>query len=353
MADAVAQCPGAPRSLLRWLLERCLLAVATLLGISLLTFLVIDLAPLDRAALEVASQNAQGALTEPQARAQALQQLRIRYGFVDAATQAPVPVLVRFGHWLARAVRLDLAGPGEDPRLFWRRLRSALPVTLLLGGLSLALALGLGVLLGVWLGMRAGSRIDRGVTMLLFVALGLPEVLIATLLLLLFGSASLGWLPTAGLRSDGAKELPALTRFIDLVWHLILPVTVMAIGPLLLVARFLRESVARAAASRPALNLRVLGLEPHLQRRRLLRLGFAPLATLCGSLLPLLVGGSIVVETVFSIEGVGRLAFNAVRIKDQAMVMTITLLVSIVTLGALMLSDLLHRLADSRVRLAA
>jgi peptide/nickel transport system permease protein len=353
MADAVATRTAAGRSLPQWLLLRCLLAIPTLLGISLLTFLVLDLAPLDRAALEVANQSEQGALTEPQARAQALQRLRIQYGLVDPATLAPVPVLERYRRWLVGAVGLELAGPNEDPAQFWRRLGDALPVSLLLGGLALAVALGLGVPLGAWLGMRAGGRIDRAVTLLLFVALGLPEVLLATLLLLVFGSAGLGWLPTAGLHADGAEQLPALARLVDLLRHLALPVAVLAIGPLLLITRFLRESVARAAAATPALNLRVLGLEPQLQRRRLLRHGFAPLATLTGSLLPLLVGGSIVVETVFSLEGIGRLAFIAVRDKDQAMVMTITLLVSVVTLGALVLSDVLHRLADPRVRLSA
>jgi peptide/nickel transport system permease protein len=201
--------------------------------------------------------------------------------------------------------------------------------------------------------MRAGSGADRAASVSMLVLLGVPEALLATLLLLSLGAAGLGWFPTAGLRSGGARDWPAVRRVLDLAWHLALPVAVMALPPLLLIARFLRESVARAASAPFAVNLRAWGTEPAVLRRRLLRAGSAPLATLCGSLVPMLVTGSIVVETVFSIDGVGRLTWNAVDKQDQSMVMAVTLLVAVVTLLSLALSDLLHRLVDPRVRLAA
>jgi peptide/nickel transport system permease protein len=144
-----------------------------------------------------------------------------------------------------------------------------------------------------------------------------------------------------------------LAQLFDLAWHLVLPVAVMAIAPALLITRFLRESVGRVATSTFALNLEAWGVDAHTRRRRLLRAGFAPVATLIGSLLPQLIGGSIVVETVFSIEGAGRLAWNAVRNQDQAMVMFVVLLASIATLLSLLLSDVAHRWIDPRVRLAA
>jgi peptide/nickel transport system permease protein len=97
--------------------------------------------------------------------------------------------------------------------------------------------------------------------------------------------------------------------------------------------------------------MHALGLDPRLVRRRLLRNALAPVATLAGSLLPMLVGGSIVVENMFSLEGLGRLAFHAVLQQDQAMLMAMVVLTSIVTLLALIVSDLLHALADPRVRL--
>lgn len=324
----------------------------TLIGITFLTFLVLDLAPLDRASLELATRDAPTQL-DANEREVVLARLRIRYGLIDEATLEPVPVHERYARWLQSALSFNLAGGDEDQTAFRLRLLRAIPVSLLLGFWALLMALLVGVPLGAWLGMHAGSRADRAVSNLLFLVVGLPEVLVATLLLLTFGAAGLGWLPTAGLASEFGVADSVFARLSDIASHLLLPVAVMAIGPIVLIARFLRESVARAAASTFSRNLEAWGIDPVVRRRRLLRAGFAPVATLVGSLLPMLIAGSIVVETVFSIDGVGRLAWDAVRTQDQAMVMAITLLVSVATLLSLLLSDLIHWWIDPRVRLAS
>ena len=152
------------------------------------------------------------------------------------------------------------------------------------------------------------------------------------------------------MRSNGAEDWSLWQQAADIAWHLILPVLVMASGPTVLVTRFLRDSVARASASPFADNMRALGLPPKVIRWRLARNGAAPLATLAGSLLPMLVGGSIIVENLFSLDGLGHLAYQAVLDQDQALVMALVLLTSTVTLIALIVSDILHRLVDPRVR---
>ena len=187
----------------------------------------------------------------------------------------------------------------------------------------------------------------------LFLVAGTPEFLLATLLLLVFGGAWLGWLPTSGLRSNGSEHWTLVAQLGDFGWHLLLPVVVMASGPLVLITRFLRDSVARTADSSFAANLNALGVDPTVVRRRLLHNGAAPLSTLAGSLLPMVVGGSIVVENLFSLDGLGHLAFQAVQNQDQAMVMALVLITSLATLLSLWISDLLHRLFDPRVRLQA
>lgn len=336
-----------------WFLRRLLWMVPTLFGISFVTFMLLELAPLDRARLEVAMRQGEGELVDRHQRDVALLRLQIRYGLVDAATGEPVPVWQRFGNWFVRALRLELAGPDEDQQAFRGRLLDAAPVSLLLGFWALVLAVAIGVPLGASLGIRAGSRLDRLVSAAVFLALGFPEVLVATLLVLAFGPLWLDLLPDTGLRSPGSAHLGPFQQLLDLAWHLVLPVAVMALVPALLIMRFLRESVARVANATFAVNLRAWGLEGITERWRLLRAGSAPLATLVGSLLPALVTGSIVVESVFSIDGLGRLLWQAVRSQDQAMVMAITLLTSLVTLLSLVLSDLLHRLVDPRVRLDA
>jgi peptide/nickel transport system permease protein len=340
-------------TMLRWLVVRLAWMTVTLLGITFVTFVVLDQAPVDRAQIEAMRRQQNGSFTDATSRDQAIVQLRIRYGLVDGKTLEPAPVWERYGRWLGNAATLRLAGPGENHDAFWRRLGQALPQTMLIGGLGLLVAILIGVPLGAFLGVRAGSRADRGVSHVLFLLAGVPEFLLATLLLLAFGGTWLRWFPSSGLGSRGAEDWSPWLRVCDHAWHLVLPVAVMASGPVVLITRFLRDSVARAAQSAFAHNLAGLGTAPRVVKWRLVRNGSAPLATLVGSLLPMLVGGSIVVEELFSLDGLGHLALRAVGEQDQAMVMALVLLTSIATLLALLISDVLHRLVDPRVRLQA
>lgn len=336
--------------MVRWFLMRLSWLLLTLLGVTFVTFAVLDHAPVDRAAAEVARRAQELGFSDPASRDAAILQLRVHYGMVDPTTLEPAPLLDRYFAWLENAARLRFAGPREDHAAFWRRLASALPVSAWLGFLALALAFGIGLPLGAWCGMRTGSRGDRAVSRVMFVLIGVPEFLLGALLVLLL-VGSWQWFPAAGLASDGAAEWGFFLRALDFVWHLVLPVGVMSVAPLILVARFVRDSVARANTTPFAASLRALGMPPEVIRRRLLRNGLAPAATLAGSLLPLLVGGSIVVENLFSLDGLGHLAFSAVLRQDQAMVMALVVVTSLVTLSALLASDVLHRIVDPRVRL--
>lgn len=327
--------------------RRLLWMVPSLLGITLVTFLLIELAPGSQA--ELAATSADAPLTPD---AETLAALRVQWGLVDPATGEPYSVWTRYAHWLERAASLDFAGPGEDRAQFYRRLRNALPVTLLVNTLALLIALGIAVPLAARVGMARGSLLDRATAPVLLMLYGVPEFLLATLLLLVFaGGWFAPWLPGAGLRSEGAASWPPLRQAADMGLHLVLPVTALAVGPCVVVTRFLRESVARAADSEFVVALRGWGLPVGEVRRRALRNGLSPIVTLLGTMLPGLVGGSVVVETTFSLPGLGRLAYDAVRRQDVAMVMALTVLVSVVTLLSLLLSDLLHRAVDPRVEL--
>jgi len=335
----------------RWFLIRLLWLVLTLFGVTFVTFFVLDRAPVDRAEIEASVAARSGSFADMQRRDEAIQRLRIRYGMIDAETLEPLPLWRRYAAWLGNAATLRLAGPGEDNRALWRRLGEALPVTMLLGGLSMLFAVGLGLPLGVWLGRRAGRRRERFWSAALLVAIGIPEFLMATLLLLAFSVLWVQWFPISGLRSIGAEQWTFGWQLLDFAHHLALPVLVMAVGPMVMISRFVRDAVARASVAPFMTSLRALGVDRRVVGRRLLRHGATPVATLAGGLLPMLVGGSIVVENLFALDGLGHLAFTAVVSLDQAMVMALVLLTSVVTLVALLLSDVLHRIVDARVRL--
>ena len=335
----------------RWLLLRLLWLVLTLLGATFVTFVVLDRAPIDRAELQVLRGNDGHAVGDVESRDAAIQRLRIHYGMVDPVTLEPEPLWRRYGAWLANAATLRFAGPGEDDRALWRRVAQALPVTVLLNGLALLLAVAVGVPLGVWLGRRSGRTSDRGVSMVLLILAGVPQFLLATLVMLALSTVWLRLFPASGLRSVGAERFTFVWQLLDFGWHLVLPVAVVAIAPLVMVSRYVRDAVSRARRATFAVGMRALGVDDRTVSRRLLRHGATPVATLAGGLLPMLVSGSIVVENVFSLDGLGHLMFRAVLDQEHAMVMMLVLLTSLVTLLAMIASDLLHQLVDPRVRL--
>ncbi len=335
--------------MIRFLLTRALWAVPALFGITFVTFVLMDLAPADRALLVIGESDAGASAAS---RAAALRQLRVRFGQIDAETGAPIPLVVRYGRWLQHAAGLDFGAASEDPVAFRRRIVAALPMTLLVATLALGLAFWIGVSLGSRLGLHAGSLSDRAASVAMLVAWSLPEFLAGTLLLVLLGGGiGSAILPATGFRSPGAEAWSVWAQALDMASHLVMPVVTLAIAPAVWLTRLVRESVARAARSDFARTLRAWGTPPATIRARVLRNGMAPLATAVGSLLPLLVSGSVVVERLFALPGLGDLACRAVLEREVPMVMALTTLVSVVTLSGLVASDVLHRSVDPRVRL--
>lgn len=336
---------------LRWVIRRLAHVLVTLFGITLLTFLALDLAPVDRATLEVMRAADAGSMVEAPAREAALVRLRAQYGVVDPVTLEPLPLLHRYFAWLGRALQLQFGATPTASAVLWQRFAMALPVSLLLGGLALLLAFAVGVPLGLREGLGVGSRVEQGLRAVLLTLVGVPEYLLGSLLLLLFCGWQWNVFPSHGLTSPGADGLAWSAQALDLAWHLALPVGVLAIGPTVLLMRFVAAAVARATRQPFALQLLALGMDENLVHARLRRHGAVPLATLAAGLLPTLVCGSVVVESLFSLNGIGQLAFNAVRDQDHAMLLLVTVVASSAILGSIVLSDLLHRWVDPRVRL--
>lgn len=320
--------------------------IPSLLGISLVTFALIDLAPADRALLQVEGGES---AASAQVRARALHDLRVRFGQIDAVTGAEFSFAERYARWLQHAVRLDFAAASDDPANFTQRISAALPVTLLLAFVAIALAVTVAVPLGTWLGLGGGVR-QRLASTLLLLAWSVPEFLLGTLLVLFFaGGLAPALLPAAGLRSAGSEAWSLPRQMLDLAQHLVLPAATLALGPTVWLTRQLRESMARAAGSDFVAALRGFGMNEPAVRRRIVRNGLVPLATAVGTLLPMLVSGSVVVERIFGLPGLGDLACRAVHAREVPMVMAMTMLVGVATLLGLVVSDLLHRALDPRV----
>jgi peptide/nickel transport system permease protein len=324
--------------MMRYVARRVLLAVPTLLGIVVLVFLLVHLAP----GSPVSATG--GGEAGRRVSGRAAEEMRRLYGL-----DRPLPE--RFAGWIGRVVRMDFGESFVDRRPVMERIGEALPYTLLLNGLALALTLSVAIPLGVAAGGRPDRLFDRFSSAVLFALYSLPSFWVALLLQTLF-AVKLRWLPLYGISSDDPPPgLPGLT---DRLAHLTLPVACLTYGSLAFFARLVRSGVAEARGTDYVLAARARGsswrraLWVHAFRNALL-----PLITLLGLVLPALLSGSVIIEKIFAWPGIGRLYFDSILSRDYPVVLALSLLGAVLTLAATLAADVAYAVADPRVRDAA
>jgi peptide/nickel transport system permease protein len=323
-----------------WLVRRLLLCVPTLIGITLVTFLLSRLAP--GGPLSQLLDPAVAAKVSPDQ----IEALRHQLGL-----DRPLPE--QYFDWLRRLATFDFGrslAVGALP--VGTRVLAALRVTFFLQLAGVLLMFGGGVPLGLWCATHAGRRRERIVSASLFALHSAPVLLLGTLLLKLFSVGPFGSLPMLGLHSPGAPE-SGLAAWIDLGRHALLPVVCVGLAGLPVVVQYTRAGVVEAL-SRPFLLAAAARGIP--ERRRVavhaLRIGILPLVTLLGQVVPYLVAGSVMVEWLFGLPGMGQLAAGAILERDYPVVMAISVVVGVAAMAGFLLSDLLYALLDRRVRVA-
>jgi peptide/nickel transport system permease protein len=328
------------RPLARSVARRLLAAATSVLVALAATFALLDAVPGDRVAVgERGSASVRSNAPIDPAR---VQELRVRHGLVDPDTGAPRSAVVRFGAWAARAVRLELAPRDVEPRVFRQRLFGALAISLGLGGTALCIAYVAGLVAGGWLARRAGGAIDRLVAPLLTALPSLPGVLLATLAVLM---APMLGLPTGGL---GCAEERGAACALLVARQLALPVAILALGPAAILARHVREAVLAASGSAAIDAGRGFGLPENVLWRRAWRAGLVPAASLFASFAPALLTGSVVIEQVFDVPGLGRMAFRAVQERDAETLLAVTTVGAVTAVCALTIADLVVRRVEPR-----
>jgi len=254
--------------------------------------------------------------------------------------------------WLADTLRGDLGLSFHDRRPVADKIRERLAVSVTLNALALALMVALSVPLGAAAALRAGSRIDRFSAVGAYVLYAMP-VFWAALLLQIAFAVQMDWLPLSGLASNEAERLGWFARILDRGAHLILPVICLSYGGLAYLSRFVRAALIDNVALDSARAARARGLsEWAVLCRHGFRQAAVPMLTLAGILLPALVGGSVIVETIFDIPGLGRLFVDATFQRDLPVLLGLTLLSGTATLAGIIAADVAYALADPRVRRA-
>jgi peptide/nickel transport system permease protein len=323
--------------MLTYALRRLVLAVPLLFGITCISFVVIHLAPGDPTEVMTGDLRAD-------ASAHTRKILQEAYGL-----DKPLPV--QYWNWLSRLVRLDFGRSfSPDGRPVLAKIVERLPVTLLLNIVEMAIILAIAVPIGIMSATRQYSVFDKITTIFVFVGFATPDFWLALLLMILFG-AQLGWLPISGLRSLNWEYLSFWKQQADFLAHLLLPIVVATFGGLAGFSRYMRQSMLEVVRQDYIQTARAKGLaERVVIGKHALRNAMLPIVTILGLSLPGLIGGSVIVESVFAIPGMGQLMVQAVFERDYPVIMGNLVIVSVLTLTANLLADLSYGIIDPRIR---
>ncbi|UEM07443.1 ABC transporter permease (plasmid) [Skermanella rosea] len=316
--------------------RRLIKSVFILFAIVVINFLLVRAAPGDPAMVMAGEAGA--------ADQQYVEQLREQFG-LDR------PLYEQLGIYLADVATGDLGYSYRQQRPVWDLIADRLPPTLILTGCAFILALTAGILLGTLAAMNVGRWSDTAITVLALLSYATPIFWVGLMLILLF-SVQLGWLPAFGYESVGAGY-EGWDRVTDIGTHLILPVVTLGLFYMAVYARLTRASILEVRDMDFVKTARAKGLtETRIVFRHVLRNAILPVITFAGIQAGQLVGGSILVETVFAWPGIGRLAFDAVLQRDYQVLLGIFFVTSVMVIVFNIITDLVYSLVDPRIEVA-
>lgn len=334
--------------MLKYLIKRVLWMIPMLIGISLISFFIMHLAPGDITSNEAAF--------NPETSEESRQRLRKLY-------HLDKPIMVQYGLWLKRMIKLDfghsfkshqkpvfLGTTDKDGYYTKGMIEQALPITLMINLLGLAITLLLAIPLGVFAARKYQQWQDKSITLFNFIGFSIPGFWLSLLLMYWFGVAN-DWLPISGLHSLNYESLSIWEKIKDTASHLVLPVIIPSITGLAGITLFVKNGMLDVLHQDYIITARAKGLnERKVVYTHALRNALLPLITIIGLSIPGLIGGSVISETIFAIDGMGKLFYDSVTSRDFPVVMGILTIGSALTLLGNLIADLAYAWADPRVR---
>ena len=341
--------------MLTYILKRILLLLPTLLGALTITFVVIQFVPggpVEQMMAEARTSDggdAAGYRASRDVDAKQIAELKKLYGFDK-------PTHIRYWEMLVNFARFDLGRSFLHNKDVWTLIKEKLPVSISLGIWSFLLSYLISVPLGISKAVREGSRFDTLTTLAVLVGYAIPGFVLGVLLIVLFaGGTFLDWFPLRGLTSDNWAELSWGARITDYFWHLALPLTCLTIGAFAVTTMLTKNTFVEEIRKQYVLVARAKGLS---QRRVLYKHIFR------NALIPLVTGfpaafvlaffaGSVLIETLFSLDGLGLLGYEAVIRRDYPVVLGSLYVFTLIALVVKLVSDILYRVVDPRVQFGA
>lgn len=320
-----------------YILKRIFGMIPLLFGITIISFLVIHLAPGSPVTLQTD--------LNPKMTAEARERLRKFYGLDK-------PLHIQYYNWVKHLATFDLGRSfATDNRPVIDKMKERLPITIFISVLSLFLILMIAIPLGIFSAVYQNSLFDRSTTVFVFIGFAIPTFWLALLLMILFG-IQLDWLPISGLKSMNYDYLSAFGQLKDRAAHLLMPVLVSAFGGLAGLSRYSRSNMLEIIRQDYITTARAKGLsESQVIYKHALRNALLPIVTILGLSIPGLIGGSVIFETIYSIPGMGQLFYGAVMMRDYPIIMGELVIVAILTMGGNLLADISYAVVDPRIRI--
>jgi peptide/nickel transport system permease protein len=331
-------------------LQRVFLMIPTFIGVTLIGFLIMRLAPGDPAELRAAGGlgGASGAGISVEKRMavdQAMAQWRAQYG-LDR------PLHVQYGIWMKNILSLEFGESFKDNQPVWSKIVERLPVTIKLNALSILLVYLIAIPLGIYSATHPSTWSDQALTLFAFVLFAVPLVWAATMaIVFICGGDFLYLFPPGGLESlDYSQQWPFWRKMKDQAWHLFLPVVLMSYDGFAGLSRYMRASMLEVLGQDYVRVARAKGLtEKVVVLKHVVRNSLIPLVTILAGILPGIIGGSVIIETIFSIPGLGQLGYESVLARDYPTIMALFSVSAVLTLIGILISDLLLSLVDPRI----
>jgi microcin C transport system permease protein len=329
---------------LTYILRRILLLIPTFLGITLLTFFLINMAPgspLDQK-ISAARFNRSGRTTVVSQ--EVIESLRKQYGFDK-------PVYERYWIWLKNIATLDFGTSFTYEEPVIDVIASKFPVSLQFGFASLILTYLICIPLGVAKAIRAGGVLDKISGLILYFAYSVPSLVLGIFLIVFFaGSSYLSWFPIGGLKSDDYEALSAAGKIIDRSHHFVLPLICYMLGGFTELTMVTRNSMLDVIKSDYIRTARAKGVrERVIVFKHALRNAMIPVATGLGGFFSVFLAGSLIIETIFNLDGIGLLGYKSAVGRDYNVVMGLTFLSSVVLLLGRLVSDIVYVVIDPRI----
>jgi peptide/nickel transport system permease protein len=324
-----------------YILRRLLLVIPTMFGITLVTFMLIWLAPGNAAMLKGASNPNGGRVVTAEAREQTIK----LYGLDENP-------FVAYGKWVGNVARLNFGESFMDHRPVLDKIRERIGLSVSLTGTALLLSYIIAVPLGILAALRRGGALDRTISFTVFFLYSIP-VFVAALVLILFvaGGDYLNLLPMYGANSINASEMSTSAWIWDRIEHMILPVICLTYVSLASISRYARVSMLEVLGQDFLRTARAKGLA---ERRvifvQALRNALIPIVTVFAMELPALIGGTIIIEEIFTLPGMGQLVFQALEARDRFVIMGVVTISAVITLVGYLLADIVYVLVDPRIR---